>query len=416
MEDLGWEIRLYLNTWANTTWDQQDILPEYKGFSFTKVVNDAGSGSITFDSKSLSPANLALLERDVFFAFCKPGKYGVDAGSPQGTDICFGFVPESIQHIIQGSNSHEIRISGPGLGEILNRSIILPSSFGPLSGGPEDRPIFSGTPIAVYETLRLEAVARNASAILVPAWFTFGGTIINVDSANVSWDPATFMNVQFQVRAGTGLFELLKWAQAFGGFNFLVDFTGRNPVRTNMFAYQSFRKDVSGKVGLHLGRHVLQADKVISRESTMSDLWSSFTDSSGSRVSVFNGDAQFKYGKREFYWTDAEGYTQPDAQSIATKLANSKRAATQTTSLHIAPNVDFRAFIDYDVFDQIVYDNSELGIRGLFQVMGIAVTVQDQTETHEILLETPVQTFNKRVYSEFNRTQQKFKFNIGLTP
>ena len=148
----------------------------------------------------------------------------------------------------------------------------------------------------------------------------------------------------------------------------------------------------------------------------MSDLWSSFSVGPDSRVSVFNGDAQFKYGKREFYWTDAGDYNYPDALSIATKLANSKRAAAQTTALHIAPNVDFRAFVDYDVFDQIVYDNSELGIRGLFQVMGIAVTVQDQTETQEVLLETPIQTFNKRVYAEFNRAQQKFKYSLRADP
>jgi hypothetical protein len=416
-EDLGWEIRLYLNTAPSGTWAQQDVLDEYKSFQFTKVLNQAGSGSIIFDSKSLSPANLALLDRDVFFAFCKPGKYGVDgAATQQGTDICFGILPENITHSIKGPNQHEINISGPGMGEILNRSITLPASY-PSLAGVNNRPILSGTPIAVWETLRLESQARNAAGMLAIPWNNFfGGGIISRDSAGVVWDPATFMNIVFEVRAGTGLLDLLKWAYDFGGFNFLIDYQGRNPVQAATFCYQTFRADVSGKVGLHLGRHILSADKTISREATMSDLLGDLDSSATGRPSVFNGDAQFKYGKREFYWTDSTSYNFPDAQAVANKLANSRRAAANTTTLEIAPNIDFRAFIDYDCFDQIIYDNSELGIRGKFTVMGIAVDVSETGERQQVLLETPIETFQRRVYAEVNKDQQTFKYRSKLAP
>jgi len=339
----------------------------------------------------------------------------VDVGVAQGTDICFGFLPESIQHNITAPNNHQITVSGPGVGEVLNRSVALPAGYGPGAGGPDNRPILAGRPLDVWETLRAEAAARSASGIVMPPWFTFGGGIMVTDSAGVAWGSDTYMNIVFEIRSGTGLFDVMKWSQSFGGFNFLADFQGRNPVNTYMFVYQGFRKDVSGKVGLHLGRHILSADKTESRESVMSHMYSSYTSAGTSRINtISNGDAMFKYGKREFFWSDASDYSFTDAEVLANKLANSKRAAPLTTTLEINPNVDFNAFIDYDVFDRITYDNSELGIRGPFTVMGIAVEVTEDNERQQVLLETPIETFNRRLYAESNRLQQRFKFNSRI--
>jgi len=408
-EDLGWEIRLYQNTPPSPQWVQQDILSEYKGFNFVKVVNQTGSGSITFDIKNLNTTNQALLNRDVFFAFCKPAKYGEDTAPIRGTDICFGILPENITHSILGPNNHEVKISGPGLGELLNRSVVLPAGYSVTSTGPDQRELVANRPLDVWADMMAEADVRQSSSILVPPFSGFGGIKIT-DSSGLGWDPATIMNINFVFKAGIGLLDLLKWAHSFGGFDFMVDLTQRNPVQAYTYAYQGLRADVTGKVGLHLGRHVLSADRVTSREQTMSNLYGALSRGL-TRPSVFNGAAQLQYGKREFYWTEATEYFDPEAQQVATKLANARMFANNTTTLQIAPNLDFKAFIDYDVFDQITYDNLELGIRGSYIVKGIAVDVQGQDERQEILLETPMESFQRRVYSELNRDQQIFKFN-----
>lgn len=420
MTHSGWEVRLYsrTNTGPVGPWTLVDILSEYKGFNFTKVVNDAGSGSITMDYRALSAAVKLALTKQCLVAFAKPEKRLEGIWSSLGTDVAFGFLPENLEHSYGSPQEYNITLSGPGVAEALNRSIVLPATY-PNTSSPAQRPFTAVRPLDCWVDLRAEAAVREASGAWITPWVTFGGDLKAVDSNNVAWPANSAMNIEFELRSGSGLLEVLKWAQEFGDFDFSVQFNGyQDQLLTHVFCFQDQRQDLTNKIAFFLGRHHLSGKRTHTRESIMSHLYSTVTEAGiGDRINHFSGSAWFNYGMREFFWAQAEQFQHSHANQLGLKILNSKIFEITNLTFEVVPNLDHRAFIDYDIHDKVTYDNHLLELRVPTIIKGIAVSVRSDPaeEVHEVMIETPVETLARRLYNAQNRLEQQFKYNSKLT-
>jgi hypothetical protein len=417
--DDSWLVKLYTRE-DRGWWTLHSIFNEYQSFTFHKVINDSGNGGITFHFHSLTSSQLSALNGLCLIAFCKRPKLEFGAVNlGYGTDIAFAILPEHYDLRYSGARDHVLTISGPGIGRGMDFGVTFPFGYNG-SNSPSNRPISALRPLDVWVDLINEANVRFINANQNGFGFPYLSPVDykTVDYKGIAWDSNLNINATFEIKSGTGLFELLKWAQGFGGFDFSVEFSGQSPLNVWVIISQSPRNDVSNKVGFHQGRHHLEGSQVLSREGIISDIHVNYTSGGlGSWTNSINNATAFRYARREFWWEDGAQYTFEEATKMANTLNTLRSVPSSTITFDIVPNLDHRAFIDYDVMDTVFYGNPLLfpdAKTENVKVVGIAVRVEGDDERQSVMLETPSDTFHKRAFEHMQRQEYWFKYNARM--
>lgn len=364
----GWEIqiRTLLSTAASA------ILGNWKSFTFSKVLSDVGSATVTLDLDDPMLANpqdgidrlALLLDQQAVLEFYYDGVW------------TFGFlVDQPVQSLAEDNETRELILSGEGIGSLFAWTTVLAQivtvDYSTIKWSWVNVPAMEA-----WTDLWTVGFSRGASCSLI--YPTFND---DYDSNGVLWSDTQTMEAE----VGSNVLERLRQFAELAGVDWQVYRADYESSVYNLKAAQTFGVDKSNSVRFFIGHNQLNNKITRDRKSLANTIYvkrpDSFIISSTDAASV----ATWK--RREAFLDAPNAGDHAAIQRFADLIRDNNKDQQVSISIKITPTTGTQPFVDFDIGDTIWAQSVDGSSSNSYKVTAIGVSVDENgIEEWEITL------------------------------
>lgn len=354
----NWEIRAF--ELSDDT--ELGVIADWQSFQFEDTLSDTGSGEVLIDPDFI---NRAWTKGNKVWRFYQDGVRR------------FGMIPEKLELVLldEEENDPIYKISGRGLGQVLEWAVVYPGNF---PAKPDV--IRDWTARSLPDVLHLfmvEAHNRGTLSMLdIGSWSN--GTVpggSQRDTANVLWGKL----ISSEQRAGINLLELTsRWAELHP-FDWHVD------VDFNLDMWNSKGTDKSASIILHPGGSV---DQEVTTEISTFIRNVIVVEATDLGVTNYTDATSIaKWGRREKYIAPDEAVDDGTSAQLADPVLQANKNEATERVVKMSPSTGRMPWLDFNLGDTIGVEFPEGILK--FRTLAFAVSVdEDGNEDVEAVIDS----------------------------
>lgn len=384
----GWEIRLRSIGSVNDS----AILGHWRGFKFSKVLSDVGSGEVTLDlddplisdNSDFNDRLYSLIDEQFVINFYYDGvwQYAIVNDQP-------------VQTYVDSSEVRALEVSGEGIGSIMSWTTILsPQIF------------------ATYALLKWTWTATSAMAAWWDLWADGDSRTASVfrtrptfstsaDSKGVPWADSQ----DIEIELGSNMLERLKQFAELSAADWQVYLADTGLSYYSLKVAQSFGVDRSSTVRFYVGKNQILNQVTRDRKNIANVVYVNRPDSF--TTEVVDEDSLATWTRREAFVQAPNATDNTAIQRFAELLLANNKDQLVSIAIKITPDTGTRPLTDFDVGDFIWCESPDGVLDGSYKVTAISVSVDDTgNEDWELTLVSNLELKLIQIQRKINQTTQ----------
>lgn len=346
-----WELRVYGSSGGALI----AYIPRWRNLTFSKVLNDTGSGSVELDLSDelfLDIGDTDILNRENVWSIWW-----------NNVEI-FAFQNEEGGEVhVQEDGTRTVTMSGRGLGKRLEHGVVLPPGF-PVWDAREWEWIAQPA-MKAFRDLLTAAQARGAISGITA---TFSNA---TDTNSVAWTDLQDLTVE----PGDTLLSVLPRMAELAGADWIVHPNG------NLDVAQTYGTHLEEQIRFQVGHDQVSFGRQRSRREIRNALYVESGDGDIGDPAVDSLSVS-TWGRRELYMKASDAPSYVEATEFGIKALPLTRSEAAQVNLSVLPDHENRyVFFDYDVGDWVGAESDDPRVTGDYRILAISCSVDDSGRT-----------------------------------